>query len=121
MKNTQETKQSKSSKKQGQFTKGDPRINRTGLNKGTGKEKSFIEFYDTICEDIAKKNNMSVDEVKEVIYKVGYAKAKEGNYQFYKDILDRIHGQATANTKSEHTLSVDLLGLLKKADESKEN
>ena len=37
---------------------------------------------------------MSVEDVKKVIYKVGYAKAKEGNYSFYKDILDRIHGKA---------------------------
>ncbi len=78
--------------KTGKFKEGNP-----GKPLGAKKEKSFIEFYDAICEDIAKQNNMTVEAVKEVIYKVGYAKAKEGNYAFYKDILDRIHGQAKNN------------------------
>jgi len=80
------------------FTQGDPNINRTGLNKGSKKEKAFIEYYDEIAEDLAKENGMDVEEVKKIIYKVGYKKAKEGNYSFYKDILDRIHGTATNKT-----------------------
>lgn len=77
------------------FVKGDPNINRDGRPKGSKKEKSFIEFYDEICQELAKENKMDVEDVKRIIYKVGYKQAKNGNYQFYKDILDRTHGQAT--------------------------
>src|ERR1035437_5930951 len=81
------------------FVKGkDPNRNLDGRPKGSFKEKSFIEYYDEISEDIAKENGMSVEDVKKIIYKVGYKKAKEGDYRFYKDVLDRVHGTATIKT-----------------------
>jgi hypothetical protein len=77
------------------FKKGHPPMG--GRPLGSVKEKSFTEYFNEIAEEIALANKMDVEDVKKVIYKVGYAKAKEGNYQFYKDILDRIHGKAKEN------------------------
>lgn len=90
------------------FVKGDPNINREGLNRGSRKEKAFTEYFEEICEEIALANKMDVEDVKKVIYKVGYAKAKEGNYAFYKDMLDRIHGQATTKMEVDQKLSVNI-------------
>ena len=107
MKTTQEIKPKKSVKNRiesvyndpntGKFIEGNP-----GKPVGTKHERDFSEFMDEVCVDIAIANKMEVDEVYKVLYKVGYAKAKEGNYSFYKDWMDRKHGQATVKTENKN-------------------
>ena len=75
------------------FDKNDPNINKKGRPVGCLKEKTFIEYFNEICSEIADKNGMSQEDVYKIIYKVGYTKAKQGNYSFYKDIMDRMHGR----------------------------
>jgi hypothetical protein len=99
------------SKPGGDFKPGNPGRPAGSLNK---KEKTFVEYFDEICDEIAIQNKLSVDAVKKIIYKVGYSKAKEGNYQFYKDILDRIHGQATQKIDQSTELKVSKLDEIQK-------
>lgn len=80
------------------FVKDDPRINREGRPKGSN---NFETDFDEAVEEIAKENNMTRSECRKLLLKVAFKNAKEGNYSFYKDIHDRLYGQAVS--KTEHT------------------
>ena len=69
----------------GKFTPGNP-----GKPKGA---VSFMTKWERVIEKIAKQNNITVDDVDEQLVLVAYRKAKEGDYSFYKDTMDRIHGK----------------------------
>lgn len=75
------------------FTKDDPRINRNGRPKGSEDFKTkWLRFVDKV----AKSNNMTPEEIDEQLLAVGFKKAKEGDYNFYRDIHDRVYGKAPA-------------------------
>ena len=101
MNNTQTTNQSKSLEnpiktgnkvarnKKGQFMKGHEAIG--GRPQGS---KDFKTLMDEAVESIAKANNLPESEVWQVLIKRGYSEAKDGNYPFFKDLLDRYYGKA---------------------------
>jgi predicted CopG family antitoxin len=64
--------------------------NPAGRPKGI---KNFSTIMDETVREIAKINNISPSEVWSVLIKKAYFEAKEGNYLFYKDILDRYFGK----------------------------
>lgn len=72
--------------------------NPAGRPKGS---KNFETDFDEAVEEIAKESGITRSEARKLLLKVAFKNAKEGNYSFYKDIHDRIYGQATA--KNEHT------------------
>lgn len=81
------------------FQKGeDPRRNTAGRPQGSLDFKT--KFYKVI-DKLAKQNGITAEEVEEQLLLVGYKKAKDGDYSFYRDLMDRIHG------KAEQTLKVD--------------
>jgi len=81
--------------KAGQFTKNDPRINREGRPVGS---KDFSTDFDDAVEELAKEEGITLSQARKDLLKVAYKHAKHGNYSFYKDIHDRIYGQATNKT-----------------------
>lgn len=56
--------------------------------------KNFETDFDEAVEEIAKANNMTRSEARKILLKKAFAEAKEGNFNFYKDIHDRIYGKA---------------------------
>lgn len=75
----------------------------TTLNPN-GRPKGSLDFktkFYLMLDKIAKNNNMTPDEVEEQLLMVGYKKAKEGDYSFYRDVMDRVHGRPVQ--KNEHT------------------
>lgn len=73
------------------FVKGDPNINREGRPVGS---RDFATDFDEVVEEIAEENGITKSQARKHLLKVAYKNAKEGNYSFYKDIHDRVYGQA---------------------------
>ena len=89
------------------FVKGDdPRRNLDGKPLGT---KNFETDFDEAVDEIAKENNMTRSEARKVLLKVAFKQAKDGNYSFYKDIHDRIYGQAKAVIDADLNVKVSRL------------
>lgn len=60
-----------------------------------------------MVEKIASQNNLTPEEIDEQLLLVGYKKAKGGDYSFYRDAMDRIHGKApqVVDFKGDITMS----------------
>lgn len=75
--------------------------NPNGRPKG---QRNYATIYREALIKLAKLNDKSPEELEEEILSAGLLNARKGNYSFYKDVLDRLHGQATQ--KSENTLEI---------------
>lgn len=73
------------------FMKGDdPRRNIEGRPKGSEDFKTkWLRFIDKV----SKENGLTPEDIDNQLFKVGLARAREGDYQFYKDVHDRIYGK----------------------------
>ncbi len=61
-----------------------------------GRPKGSLDFktkFYNVIDKLAKQNNISAEEVEEQLMLVGYKKAKEGDFGFYRDLMDRLHGK----------------------------
>jgi len=94
------------------FTKDDPRINREGRPKGS---LNFATKWEAFVEKVAKQNNLTPNEIDEQLLAVGFKKAKDGDFNFYRDIHDRVYGRATQPI--DHTTLGDKIELNPKAVE----
>lgn len=67
-------------------------------NPGNGGRPKGAENYRTIFERAlrrtARLNNLDPDSLYADIVAKGIQKARKGDFRFYKDILDRLHGKA---------------------------
>ncbi len=73
----------------GRLVKGTP----PGPGRPKGSE-NFATKWERMVKKIADQNNLTPDEIDEQLLLVGYKKAKDGDYSFYRDAMDRIHGKA---------------------------
>lgn len=81
--------------KPGQFKKGqDPRRNIEGRPVGS---KNFTTDFDEVVEEIAKTNKITISEARKILLKVAFTQAKGGNYNFWKEIIDRYYGKMSEN------------------------
>lgn len=61
-------------------------------------QRNYATIYKEALIKLAKLNDKSPEELEEEIVSAGLLNARKGNYAFYKDVLDRLHGQATQKT-----------------------
>lgn len=78
-----------------------------------GRPKGSTDFKAKMfkaMEKIAEMNGdkITVDEIEQQILLVGYKKAKEGDYQFYRDLFDRLYGKPQQSI--DHTSKGEKLG-----------
>lgn len=64
--------------------------NPDGRPKGA---ENFATKWKKAIEKIADANNTDPDDIERQLLLVGYKKAKDGDYQFYRDIFDRVYGK----------------------------
>lgn len=68
-------------------------------------QKNYATLYREALVKIAKLNNKDPDELEMELISSGILNARKGDYRYYKDILDRLHGRPKEtidlNTKLE--------------------
>ena len=72
------------------WKKGDPSPNPSGRPKG---QRNYATIYREALIKIGKTKGMTPEEVEELIEQVGLEKAMKGDFNFARDIKDRIHGK----------------------------
>jgi hypothetical protein len=81
------------------FQKGDdPRRNIEGRPLGA---LNFATKFRAFIEKVAENNEMTADEIEQQLLAIGYKRAKEGDYQFWRDLHDRVYGKPLMSI--EHT------------------
>jgi hypothetical protein len=77
----------------GKFVKGNP---------GGGRPQGSLDFktkWFKFIEKVATQNDMTPEEIEQQLIAVGYKKAKEGDYAFYRDTFDRVYGKPINKTE----------------------
>ena len=66
------------------------------IGKLGGRPSGSLDFktkWNIFIDKVAKQNDMTPNEIDEQLLAVGFKKAKEGDYAFYRDIHDRVYGK----------------------------
>ena len=69
---------------------GDPSPNPKGRLPG---QRNYATIYRQALINIANAKGKTPEEIEEMIEQVGLDKAMSGDYNFFKDVRDRIHGK----------------------------
>lgn len=75
----------------GKFIEGNP-----GGGRPLGSKNFETDFLSAV-KDIAEVNKITREEAMKILLKKAFSEAKEGNFNYYKDIHDRIYGKAKEN------------------------
>ncbi len=54
---------------------------------------NFATKFRAFVEKVAENNEMTPEEIEEQLLAVGYKNAKAGNYNFWRDLHDRVYGK----------------------------
>ena len=86
----------------------------SGNLKGHPKgQKNYATLRREAIIELGKLNNKTPEEIEVMLHSKGLSEALKGNYQFYKDDLDRLHGTAQNNLHVDgdlniaHVISID--------------
>ena len=72
-------------------------------------QRNYATIYKEALIKLAQLNDKSPEELEDEIISTGLLNARKGNYQFYKDVLDRLHGQATQKTELSGDLQINIV------------
>ena len=78
--------------------KTDKRLKNLKRDAGPGRPKgqrNYATIYREALVKLATMNNMEPEEMETDILLKGLASARKGDYRFWKDLMDRTHGQAS--------------------------
>ena len=78
----------------------------SGVLNPNGRPKGSLDFrtkFEIFLDKLAKQNNLSPQEIDEQLFAVAYKKAKEGDYQFWRDVHDRIYGKPVQKNETDIT------------------
>ena len=80
-------------------------------------QRNYATIYREALIKLATMNNMEPEEMETDILLKGLASARKGDYRFWKDLHDRLHGQATQKTDVKGDISMTVTW----SDEDTEN
>jgi hypothetical protein len=89
------------------WKEGDPSPNPNGRPKG---QRNYATIYREALIKLGEANNKTPEELEEIIEQAGLKQAMKGNFPFFKDIRDRIHGKPVEKKQIEVTEVKPLLG-----------
>lgn len=124
MKTTQDKKQPKSNKDGTELVRDELGRVVSGVLNPNGKPLGTEDFktkWFKFIDKVAKQNNITPDDVDEQLLAVAFKQAKDANYQFYKDIHDRVHGKAVerlSNADGSNLIPTPIYGGKSKEDVS---
>lgn len=78
--------------------------NPNGRPKG---QKNYSTLYREALIKLAELNDSTPDELELDIIKKGLTSARKGDYRFYKDVLDRLHGQPTKKLEFDGNVNIN--------------
>lgn len=87
------------------FVKGGKSPNPSGRPKG---QKNYLTLYREALEKIGRLNGKEPNELELEIVMSGISKARKGDYRFYKDTLDRVHGPVTIKVDSDVNVTSEI-------------
>jgi hypothetical protein len=76
------------------------RRNPDGRPKG---QRNYATIYREALRKIGEAQNMTPEEVEDILHQSGLKNALKGNYKFYQDTLDRLHGKPVQENKTDLT------------------
>ena len=88
------------------FKKGEKPPKGVGHPKG---QRNFSTIYRLALEKLAKMNDMTPEALEEDMISKGIIESRKGQYHFYKDTLDRLHGTAVQKQEVNATVKVEKL------------
>lgn len=99
---------------QTELTGKEKRMKNLKRDAGPGRPKGVRDFrtiYNEAIKMLAKENNETPEEFENKMIAKGIVMSRKGQYQFYKDTLDRLHGQATQKQSVEGQVTVQITGM----------
>lgn len=79
--------------------------------------RNFDTLFREAVTKIAEAEGTTLAELEDELLRVGYDKAKEGDYRFWQDIFDRLHGKPVSINQNMN-VNLDAKDLL--SDDEKE-
>lgn len=92
------------------WKEGDPSPNPSGRPKG---QRNYATIYRAALLNIAKANDKTPEEIEEMLEVTGLKKALKGDFAFWKDVRDRIHGKPVQpiGGDKENPLQINVTGV----------
>lgn len=86
-------------------------------------QRNYATIYREALQLLADKNATTPEKLEAEMIANGAMLARKGDYRFYKDVLDRIHGTALQKAEMEVTLIKPLATIdeLRQDDSNKKN
>jgi len=77
-------------------------------NGRTVGSKDYVTLYREAIIKIAESKDMTPEDIENDLAKSGILNAIKGNYSFYRDTMDRIHGRPKENLEVSGDITIEL-------------
>ena len=83
-------------------------LSKTGGPGRPPGQRNYATIYREALLKIAEANDKTPEEIENMLEEVGLRQGLKGNFQFWKDVRDRIHGQAKGSVEVSGSLDVNV-------------